>query len=72
MPGAGAVSPARSTRSFSGRTTAAQPSPAASEPVSPATSGPLSSFTVPGAETVAGIRLETPMKPATKLVVGRS
>ena len=27
---------------------------------------------VPAPETVAGIRLETPMKPATKLVVGRS
>ncbi len=40
--------------------------------MSAATSGPESSFTLPGAETVAGIRLETPMKPATKLVVGRS
>ena len=26
----------------------------------------------PAPDTVAGIRLETPMKPATKLVVGRS
>ena len=62
--------------SFSGRTTAWQRSPAANPSTSASTSTPLSRRTVPrpaaAAATVPGIRFDTPMKPATKVVAGRS
>ena len=57
--------------SFSGRTTAWQRSPGRNPFSAAGTVGPLSSCT-PSAFTVAGIRLETPMKPATNVVSGRS
>ena len=73
-PGAGGrrrrrSAPIVSIISFSGRTTAWQRSPASNPSVSASILGPLSSCTTPLPTTVAGIRLETPMKPATKVVV---
>ena len=64
-----------SIASFSGRTTAWQRSPGLKPSTSVLTWTPLSSSTSPCApvlRTVPGIRLETPMKPATNVVVGRS
>src|SRR5215207_267012 len=72
-----ARAPASRSSSFSGRTTAWARSPVCTPPVSSAfTVGPASRricVPAPLLETTSpGIRFETPMKPATKVVPGRS
>ena len=71
---AGAIRRRSRPSSFSGRTTAWQRSPVASPFASLSTVTPASSSTSArspcSARTVPGIRFETPMKPATKVVSG--
>ena len=64
--------PSAATSSFSGRTIAWHRSPASNPSALVLTVTPASSFSSPAETIVAGIRFETPMKPATNSVVGCS